>query len=613
MGGELALTQDMMMVLAVLGVTIALFVFELLRVDVVAICVMVALGLLGLVPSSQLFNGFASNAVISIIAVMIIGAGLDRTGVMGVVASGILKIGGKTEARILPLVSATVGAISGFMQNVGATALFLPVVSRIATRSNLPLGRLLMPMGFCAIMGGTVTMVGSSPLILLNDLIENSNRNLPPGAAALRTYELFDVTPIGLALITAGIIYFLVLGRFLLPTGGESKTGRSARTQNYFAETYGVSGDIYELVVTSESPLVGLTVGEAEEDPAAPFFLAIRNGDDTHMSPEREEMIWVGTVLGVMGPRSEVREYAERNELNLRPRLRNFGNLFNPTRAGISEVVIAPGSKLIGKTLEELRFRKRYSLSVLAVFRGEEVYRRNARKLPLQVGDTLVIHSFWGDLAKVARDRDFVVVTDLPTEEQRPNKVGWAILFLSLAIGMILFTDFRLSICLLVGAMGMVLTGVLNIDEAYAAVSWKTVFLLASLIPLGLAMDTTGTAAWIAQETVNLLGDVPQWEIQLVLALLTTFFTLVMSNVGATTLLVPLAINIAIATGGDPGTYALIVGIAASNAFLIPTHQVSALIMGPGGYRVTDFMKVGGIMTIIFLVVMLVMINLFYN
>ena len=180
MESGLTLTGDMMLVLVVLTATIGLFVSELVRIDIAAILVMVVIGLLGLVPANELFDGFASNAVLSIIAVMILGAGLDRTGVMTVVAAYILKVGGKTATRIVPLVSGTVGVISGMMQNVGATALFMPVMSRISNRTNIPLSRLLMPMGFCAILGGTVTMVGSSPLILLNDLILTSNSALPP-------------------------------------------------------------------------------------------------------------------------------------------------------------------------------------------------------------------------------------------------------------------------------------------------------------------------------------------------------------------------------------------------------------------------------------------------
>ncbi|MGH1538267.1 MAG: SLC13 family permease, partial [Gammaproteobacteria bacterium] len=192
------------------------------------------------------------------------------------------------------------------------------------------------------------------------------------------------------------------------------------------------------------------------------------------------------------------------------------------------------------------------------------------------------------------------------------NKVLWAAIFFSIALGLVLFTDIRLSIALLTGAIGMVLSGVLRIDEAYEAVSWKTVFLLASLIPLGIAVEQTGTAKWIADQTLLVVGDMPIWVIQAAMAILATFFTLVMSNVGATVLLVPLAVNIAIGVGANPALFALTVAIATSNSFLIPTHQVNALIMGPGGYRVPDFMRAGGIMTILFLIVSVTVLNLFY-
>jgi di/tricarboxylate transporter len=216
-------------------------------------------------------------------------------------------------------------------------------------------------------------------------------------------------------------------------------------------------------------------------------------------------------------------------------------------------------------------------------------------------------------LSRLEHDRNFVVVTtEYPHEELRPHKLGYALIFFAIALSLILFSDLRLSISLLVGAMGMVLSGVLSMDEAYQAVSWKTVFLLASLIPLGAAVENSGTAAWIAQQTLDILGGVPGWVLQAAIAVLATFFTLVMSNVGATVLLVPLAVNIAVGAGADPAVYALTVAIATSNSFLIPTHQVNALIMGPAGYRVPDFMKAGGIMTILFLVVSLTMLNIVY-
>lgn len=609
----LTLTGDMVLVLVVLIATVGLFVSELVRVDVAAILVMVTVGLLGLVPAADMFSGFASNAVISIIAVMILGAGLDRTGVMIVVAAYILKLGGKTESRIVPLVSGTVGVISGMMQNVGAAALFMPVVSRISTRTQIPIARLLMPMGTCAILGGTLTMVGSSPLILLNDLIENSNKALPPGVETLETFHLLDVTPVGIALLISGILYFLVAGRFVMPETTEKSTGAPARTDSYFADVYGIEGDLFELLVTVDSPLVGMTIRDAEQMEGAPILLAIRNTDEPRLAPPSDEMIWVGTILGVMGTRDVVGHFALQNQCRVQPRLRTFGGLFNPSRAGISEVVIPPGSRLIGQTVGAARLRTRYGISVLAINRRGEILTEGVRDIKLDTGDCLVSHSTWRDLSAVGREKDFIVATDIPKEEQRPNKVGQALLFFAISVGMILLTDYRLSISLLVGAMGMVLTGVLSIDEAYDSVSWKSVFLLASLIPLGLAMERSGTAAWIAQEIMVVLGDVPEIAIQVALAVLATFFSLVMSNVGATTILVPIGVSIALATGASPTMYALIIALSTSNAFILPTHQVNALIMGPGGYRVADFIRVGSAMSVIFIVVMLTVVNLLYS
>ena len=612
MESGLTLSGDMMMVLFVLTATIGLFVSELLRVDIAAILVMVVIGLLGLVPASELFDGFASNAVLSIIAVMILGAGLDRTGVMIVVAAYILKVGGKTAARIVPLVSGTVGIISGLMQNVGATALFMPVMSRISTRTRIPLSRLLMPMGFCAILGGTLTMVGSSPLILLNDLIDNANQSLPPGVETLQAFQLFDVFPVGLALLTAGVLYFLLGGKYLLPEQKEKATGAPARTKSYFADVYGIKGDLFELLVTVDSPLVGMKISDAEKMEGAPILLAIRNTEEPRLAPPSDEMIWVGTILGVMGTRDVVGRFALDNQCRVQPRMRTFGGLFNASRAGISEVVIPPGSRLVGQSVGELRVRKRYGISVLAINRRGEILTEGVRDMALETGDCLVSHSTWRDLSAVGRERDFIVATDIPAEEQRPQKVGHALIFFAISISMIVFTDYRLSISLLVGAMGMVLTGVLSMDEAYNAVSWKTVFLLASLIPLGAAMERTGTAAWIAQEIMMILGDVPEIAIQIALAVMATVFSLVMSNVGATTILVPIAVSIAIATGANPTMYALIVALSTSNAFILPTHQVNALIMGPGGYRVADFVRAGSGMSVIFIVVMLTMVNLLF-
>jgi len=611
MQGNIALTTDMMLVLGLLLLAGYLFISEVVRVDVAALIILVLLGVLDLVPAENIFNGFASNAVIAIIAVMIVGAGLDRTGVVNVLANQIVKLGGSTENRILAMICSSVAVISGFMQNIGAAALFVPLVSKISGRTGIPVSRLLMPMGYLAIIGGTLTLVGSSPLILMNDLISNANRSLPLGVSTIPQFSLFDVTPIGIAMIVAGTGYFLLFGRLLLPASKVEDVSRK-RPQNYFADVYGLRGDVHELLVTMDSPMVGMKVGDAEKLDGAPLILAIRNTDAPRLAPPAEDMIWVGSMLGVMGTKQEVQAFAEKQQCRLQPRLRTFGHLFNPSLAGITEVVIPPGSSVIGKTIGDSRMRTRFGINVLAINRRGDIINEELRDQELQVGDCLVSHSSWKNLAKLNQDRDFLVASDLPKEEARPQKVMYALGFFLLSLTLIIFTDMRLSLALLIGAMGMVLSGVLSMDEAYNAVSWKTVFLLASLIPLGSAMESTATAAWLAEGLLLIIGDVPLVVLQIVLALLATAFTLTMSNVGAAVLLVPLAINVGISMNTDPVPLILIVVLACSNAFLLPTHQVNALVMGPGNYRVADFMRAGIGLSALFIAVLIGMINLLY-
>lgn len=621
-------TIEIAWMMALLLLTIYLFAFEIVDVDIAAVSIMVLLGLTsllaplmglseGLVDNNHLFDGFSSNAVISIMAVMIIGAGLDKTGLMSKVAAIILEVGGTSEKRIIPIISGTVGIISSFMQNVGAAALFLPVVSRISARSGLPMSRLLMPMGFCAILGGTVTMIGSSPLILLNDLILTSNNTLPSDQQ-MGTFGLFSVTPVGLALLLTGIVYFVIAGRFVLPSSSRQEGSTAANTMKYFHDVYGVDYELFEIVIPDGSEIVGKHLDDVETSYRVRIIATKLPGQETRVGPgalDRDTGLKAGMVLGIVSEPENLHNFVEKYGLKKRDELRTFADALSASKAGIAEVVIPPSSMLIGQSARDVWMRKTYGIAMVSLHRDGTTMNEgdDIRNMPLHSGDTLVVHTAWDALARIESDPNFVVVTtEYPREELRPHKVGWAALFFTIAIGLVLFTDTKLSVALLTGAIGMVLSGVISIDEAYRAISWKTVFLLASLIPLGMAVEQSGTAKWIADQTLAVVGDMPIWVIQTVIALLATFFTLVMSNVGATVLLVPLAVNIAIGVGANPAVFALTVALATSNSFLIPTHQVNALIMGPGGYRVPDYVRAGSIMTILFLVVMIAMMNLIF-
>lgn len=606
---DTGLTTEIIAMLCLLALTVFLFTSEIIRIDVSAMLIMVLLGLMPLVSGleniihgDQLLSGFSSNAVIALIAVMIIGKGLDKTGILHKLAGLIAFYGKRDENTILILVTSTVGMISSFMQNVGAAALFLPVVSRVCTYTRLHISRLLMPMGFCAIVGGTITMVGSSPLILLNDLL--------PGSIA--DFDLFEVTPVGITLLATCIIYFVFLGKTLLPKLPEQKSVPESNTAAYFKRIYNIDAEIYEIKIPAGSALHGMSIEQIEtQNPLRIIAATVHN--EHVLAPARDVVIEENSVIAVLAGQNTVNLFISVYGLILKPNLEVYAEQLAETKAGISEVLIPPNSSLIGKTVGEIWMRKTYGLSVINIHRGETNIYDNIRDVPLQAGDTLVCHSDWQYLARILHNRDFIVITTkFPHEEMRPHKVGHAIFCLSAALLLILFTDLRVSIALFTGALGMVLSGVLKMDEAYSAISWKTVFLLAGLVPLGIAVENSGTAAWIARMILDHLNSTSPWVLQTILALLTTFFTLFMSNIGATILLVPLAINIALSTGSDPRIFALVIALSASNSFLLPTHQVNALIMTPGGYSARDFIRVGSLMSIIFLTVMIITINLLF-
>ncbi|MGV8961010.1 MAG: SLC13 family permease [Stenotrophomonas sp.] len=611
----LTLTTDMKLVLGLVGFTMAMFLFERIRADVVALVVLVVLGITGLIAPEEIFGGFSGNAVMSIIATTILGAGLDRTGALNRLAAWLLRRSHGKEQRLLMMTSAIAGLNSSFMQNPSVMALYLPVASRLASRTGLTLQRLLLPISSAIVMGGALTMVGNSPLILLNDLLASANNNLPSGMATIEPLRMFAPLPIGVALVLASVLYFRFHGdRVLAREETELNGGTTpARTDSYFAQTYGIEGDVFELLVTAESPLVGMTVGEAETLYNAPLLLALKTGNDTRLAPPADMRIWVGSVLGVMGARRQVTDFAQNQFLRQSSRLRHLGDLFNPSRAGISEAVLPPTSRLIGKSAGELRLRKERGISLLAINRDKQVIREDVRNVVLRAGDMLVFHSIWLDLAQAAESRDFVVVTDYPKGEQRPHKFKIAMTIFAITIVIALTSRLPVALTLMTGVAGMLLTGVLRMDEAYASINWKTIFMMAGLIPLGWAMDSSGAAAWIAGHSIDRLpSGIPIWVLELALALLTTAFSLVISHVGATIVMVPIAVNLALAASGNPTAFALIVALSASNNLMTASNPTISMITGPAKYVPRELWRVGAPLSLIYTVVVVIMINIMF-
>ncbi|MCH8060736.1 MAG: anion permease, partial [Proteobacteria bacterium] len=458
---------------------------------------------------------------------------------------------------------------------------------------------------------GTLTMVASSPLIMLNDLIGNANLGLDADQA-MQPFSLFSVTPVGIALVTSGLIFFVFFGKTVLPKGSSTSMTRGSGTVRYMRRLHGVHAAVREVEVPEGSILVGMDIASVQQD----FdirIVASRYAGKVLVSPPVEAPIAAPATLAIIAQPDKLKALVAAAGLTLRPKLREFRHLLARSIAGVAEVLVPPDSRLIGQSAKEQHFRMTYGLSLLSIIRTGQAITSKVATIPFAAGDMLICHTRWENLTRLEKDRDFVIVTtDYPREPQQPFKLALALGFFALAIGMIIFTDIMLPVALMTGAVSMIMFGVLTMDEAYKAVSWKTVFLLAGLLPLGIAVESSGTADYVVRHLLVRIGDVPPWILQAMVAVLASGFSLVMSNVGATVLLVPFAINLALVIGADPAMFALTVAISTSNSFLIPTHQVNALIMGPGDYRVADFLRVGSIMTVLFLVVSLLMLNLVF-
>ena len=416
------MTTEIVIVMSIVIFAVFIFATELLRVDVAALLIMTLLGLLIFMPGLEklltpdvVFSGFSSHAVVSIIAVMILGGGLDKSGAMERVAWAILHYGGKTEKQLMALISSTVAVVSSFMQNVGAAALYLPVVSRISSRTRIPMSRLVMPMGFCAILGGTMTMVASSPLIMLNDLLSNANRGLAEDQA-MQHFHLFSVTPIGVALVATGLIFFLLYGNSVLPKGTTVSLARGAGTVRYMRRLHGVHAAVREVEVPEDSILVGMDIAgvQLEYDVR---IVASRYAGKVLVSPPVEAPIAAPATLAIIAQPDKLKEFVKTAGLKLRPKLKEFRHLLARSIAGVCEVLVPPDSSLIGQTAKDMHFRMTYGLSLLSFVRHGKPITSKVATIPFESGDMLICHTRWEYLTRLAHDRDFVIVTtDYPRE-----------------------------------------------------------------------------------------------------------------------------------------------------------------------------------------------------
>ena len=613
-----------LLMLAVVAAVVFLFVVEWVRVDVVAIAMMVLLPELGLLNSEDTFRGISSNAVMAIIGVMIISYALNRAGLVNRIIQPFLKYVGKSTRRLVVLFSGLIAVISSVMQNTGAAVLFLPAIRLVASyRLKVPVSRVLMPIGMAAILGGTLTMIGTSPLILLNDILP----------ASMPKFGFLELTPIGLALVAGGIAYLSTIGMGMLADHAGKSPGvrdkEEEQAERGIMGAYPLIRGPFEIYVPEDfrPGRLPLALAEIRRRFGVNIVATAKSdsGRQCEIAPLPESIIGPGRVLCVYGPEKAAKLFVKQYGLILKEEPECFKDtMFNPSLAGIVEGVVSPRANLIGQTIKQIRFRETFGVNPLALHQTGKTYYKQLADRPLHAGDAILMHGTWEQFHELEElHRNLIIITPFETEFHKPEKRSRALIcFLATLFLMVLssfyfqnrpYNPIPLSVCLMLGAVGMVVSRVVTINEAYHAVDWRTVFLLGGLIPLGMAMDQTGTAQWLAKGIVLGLGDaMSPLVLLIVLAILSSAFTMVVSNVGACTLLVPLGISIANQIGVDPRVAAMAVGLGVSNSFILPTHQVNALYMGPGKYRTKDFIKIGGGLAAVYIVILVAMIYTFY-
>lgn len=610
---SLVLTKEILTVFSVLCLVIVLLVFNILRVDVVGLLVMMLLPLTGILTAGEAVAGLGSNAVVVMICVMVLGASLEKTGVVNKIARKITSIAGTSESRVVSMLSLTVAFPSAIMSNVGAVALMLPAALKVSHLSRIPASKIIMPLGFCANMGGNLTLVGSTPLIILNDVMGKWWASNAQTGESYVPLGLFSITPIGIAMVLSGLVYFLLIGCRLLPAkeGKEAGGVVSSKLRELYSDEVGSGFECVVPEAFQEQTLAQIDLRSKYRATA----LGVASGptQEKDLAPSAETVVRAGDVVSIACREDILKNIT--HDLGWKPRenFETFSPETSPEVYGVVEGIVTSRSTMSGHTMKEVALRALYNINPLGIVRGQDLHIERLEKVILRPGDAILLHGKWDNLKKLHEQTDIIYTEALRGEEIREKKAPIALGALAAFVGIALGTSYSLSVAGLVSLMILVLGKAMHIDEVYRTVEWKTIFLVGGLIPLGTAFEKTGAADYVAQTVLMQVGDITPMILYLILAILTSFFGMFVSNVGTTVLLVPLAMNMAFQIGADPRIAGMVVAIASINTFMLPTHQVNALIMQPGGYETKDYIRVGSGFMLLFLVVLMAMLFFFYE
>lgn len=589
------MTPAIALLLLILAVALILFSFEWVPADVVALGIMVTLILTGLLPPEQAFAGFGSDTVMMILGLLILTAALVRTGVVEIVGRAIQRRTGSNPNRILMILMGATAGLSSFISNTAATAFFIPIAIGLARRARVRASKMLMPVAFASILASSVTLIGTSTNVVVSGLM--TRYKMPP-------LGMFELTVVGVPIVLVGLAYMFLMGKRLIPERGAPEE----LTDEFDLRPY-----LTEISILPDSPLVEQTLAESAlgRDFDLTVLRVIRGGEN-HLAPHAELKLEAGDVLLVEGQRDHLLGLKNVALIGVEAD-RAVTDLDLQTKdLRLAEVILLPRSPLIGRRLVGVGLRDQYGVQVLAINHHEETIHRQISQARLQMGDVLLVQGPQASLASLERANTFRILDAFDGRLPNYGRARMALVIFSGSILAAALNLVSLPVAVLTGAVLAFLTGCITPQEAYNDVEWKALILIGSMLAFGTAMETSGTARYLAGLIVNLIGHAdPIW-------LLSGFFWLTvaltqpMSNQAAAVMVFPIAIQTALQLGLNPRTFAVLIAVAASTSFITPLEPACLLVYGLGRYRFLDFIRVGSLLTVLIYLVAILLTPVFW-
>jgi di/tricarboxylate transporter len=587
--------------LLIVGAALTLIISNRLRPDLVALLVLIALALSGLLLPEQALAGFSRPAVLTIVGLFVITAALERTGVVQWLADRLAHLSGSGELRMIAVFMGAGALLSLVMNNIAAGAVLLPAAVQVACRAQVRESRILMPLAFGTLVGGMATLFTTANIIISGSLQAQGQRGL----------TMLDFLAPGAAMIVAGRLYMLLVGRRLLPE--RESVGRALLVRRDLTQTYQLAERLWEVRVLPESPLAHQALAASVIGARLGATVAgIWRGREAHIPPAPTDVIAPHDILLVLGREERVRQLEAQGTTIGRYGYHRNGS--PDLSVHLTEVVIAPRSPAIGQTLKQLRFRTKFGLTTVALWREGRSYRTDVGDFPLQAGDALLMVGAPGRIRLLAAEPGYIVLDQLlDATGHTTRKAGWAVLITVLVLVLAALGVVSTAVAMLAGAAALVLTGCLSMEEAYRAIEWRVVVLIAGMLPIGTALVETGLAAQIGRAFTAGLASASPLAMIAGLYLFTVLITQLVGGQVAALIVGPIAVSAALSLGVNPTAVGVAVAMACSAAFLTPiAHPVNVLMMAPGDYTFNDFLRVGLGMTITCFLTLLLVFSRFW-